>query len=186
MIQSKDEFARIWKKEPSELTQLDNFIFLLINKVHSKLEKEFFQELENNAYKLDAEQLNELTVQLGDGLHFFYEQICFGKGCSLGCPNKLDLAFSKKEEDTQLQIIKQEFDGNAAACKSRKECLQQDLMNYVIKDNLIDFYSYTIDLECSEEEPQIMHLANFILPIIMRFTMEHGSSYLKEPFQKIA
>ena len=185
MINSKEEFARIWKKEPKDLSHLDYFIFLLINELDNLLHKEYFDKNSNsNNYHLNAEQISELVVQLGDGLHFFYEQICFGKGCSLGCPNKLDTPFTKREDDVRLVIINQEFDGNAEACASREDCFKHDLMNYVVKDTLIDFYTYFINIETTEEEPVLLNMATFIVGIIIRFTIERGSEFLNEPYKK--
>lgn len=187
MIQTKEEFARIWKKNPADLNHLDHFTFLLINTIYTQLETEYFrQKLTLPQYQLSPDQISELVLQLGDGLHFFYEQMCFGKGCSLGCPNKLDLAFSKGEEAARQQIIKQEFDGDSKACRSRKDCLQHDLMNYVVKDNLLDFYNYSMNIVCTEDEPQIIHIAEYIVAIIMRFSSDNGSVYLKQPFKKTA
>jgi len=184
MIKSKEEFARIWKKEARELSQLDYFIFLLINELDTRLNEEYFKnKLISSDYILDDRQVAELVVQLGDGLHFFYEQICFGKGCSLGCPNKLDLPFSKNEDPVRLVIIEQEFDGKAEACASREDCFKHDLMNYVVKDTLIDFYTYFMEMEIDEDNKDLYKIAAYLVNTIINFTVRHGSKLLNEPYK---
>lgn len=185
MIQSKEEFARIWKKDSKSLLQLDLFIFHLINELSRQLQTEYFsKQSQDDSYYLNPDQVSELTVQMGDALHFFYEQMCFGKGCSLGCPNKMDKPFSKRENDILFEIIEREFDGNAKACASREDCLRHDLMNYVVKDTLLDFYTYFMEQECGEEDTQLKEMADFVVKILMHFTMTRGSEFLKEPYKE--
>jgi hypothetical protein len=185
MIKSAEEFALIWKKETNELTQLNYFIFLLINELDSMLNKNYFdQKVSSDIFQLNAQQISDLVIQLGDGLQFFYNQMCFGNGCSLECPNKMDTPFSKKENKIKLEIIKREFDGNAKACASREDCLHHDLMSYVVTDTLSDYYTYDMNLETTEVEPAIINMATFILGIIIQFTKERGTELLKEPYKK--
>jgi len=187
MISSTEEFAQVWKKPANELTRLDYFIFLLINEMDSQLRKSYFnQDTDFKEYNLNTQNISELVLQLGDSLHFFYEQMCFGDGCSLGCPNKLDKPFSEKEDDVRLEIIKQEFGGKKEACSSRDDCLRHDLMSYVAVDTLLDFYNYNMNLVCEEKDPAIVKLAAFIVNIIIRFTTERGSELLKEPYKNAA
>lgn len=181
-----EEFARIWKKDPKDLSQLDYFIFLLINDLDSQLQKGYFAKNPTpENYKLNADQISELAVQLGDGLQFFYEQICFGKGCSLGCPNKLDKPFTKSEDNVRLVIINEEFNGVAESCASREDCFRHDLMNYVVKDTLIDFYTYFENVETNEDDPVLLNMATFIVGIIIRFTTTQGGKLLSEPDKKV-
>lgn len=184
MIATKKEFAQIWKKESDELTRLDYFIFLLINELDLLLNNENSSGIfASGKYRLNQPQIADLALQLGDGLQFFYEQMCYGNGCSLGCPNKLNIPFSKNEDDLKFEIIKQEFNGNADACKSREDCLRHDLMNYVVKDTLADFYGYNMNMEISEEDPLLLSMADFIVTVIIRFTIDRGSELLKEPYK---
>ncbi len=185
MIASTEEFARIWEKEPNELTQLDHFIFLLINEMSLQLYKEYFSRKSiSQNYYLNRQQISELAVQLADGLQFFYEQMCFGSGCSLGCPHKLDTPFSKNEDEARLHIINNEFGGNAEACTSRLDCLKHDLMNYVVNETLTDYYTHYMNIETTEKEPMLIDMGNFIVEIIIRFTIEQGPKLLEEPFKK--
>jgi len=185
MIHSKEEFARIWKKEPAELSQLDYFAFKLINHLERQLSEDYFSvNGHSEEYNLNPSQVSELAVQLTDGLQFFFEQICFGKGCALGCPNKLDTPFSEMEDETRFEIIETEFQGNAAACKTREDCFKHDLVNYVIKDTIIDFLIYFTNTEYKEDDPEITRLANFLSDTIVAFTVQQGPGLLKEPFKK--
>jgi len=183
MISSKEEFARIWKKEANELSQLDFFTYQLINKLDTLLTNEYFKKNPPDEYHLKPDEIDELVVQLADGLQFFYEQICFGKGCSLGCPNKLDTPFSEMEDDVRLAIIEQEFAGNGRACASREDCFRHDLTNYVVKDTLVDFYTYFVKIEIDEDNPELKKMAHFIVENIVKFTIKNGAELLKEPYK---
>ncbi len=184
MINSKEEFAQIWKKEPKELHYLDYFIFLLINELDSLLQSEYFQnKSEPGKYHLNKQEVSDLALQLGDGLKFFYEQICFGSGCSLGCPNKLDKPFTKNEEDVRLEIRNVEFDGSNESCSSRDKCLQHDLLNYVALDTITDFYTYDMNLVSEVKDKEIVKLASFVVKIIVRLTIERGAELLKDPYK---
>ena len=185
MIKTTEEFARIWGKEPKELTQLDYFIFLLINEMSLQLQKDFFdQKSASGNYHLNGSQISELVVQVADGLQFFYEQMCFGSGCSLGCPHKLNKPFSQNEDEARLHIINNEFAGKAEACVNRVDCLKHDLVNYVVKDTLTDYYNYYINIETTEDEPLLINMGMSIVEIITRFTIERGPELLKEPYKK--
>ena len=185
MIQSKEEFAKIWKKEPTDLSQLDFFMYQLINELHAELQNDFFTESNHKEkYNLQSQQISELVVQLVDNVQFFFEQICFGKGCSLGCPNKLDKPFSEMEDEVRLEIIETEFKGNPAACRNRGDCFKHDLTSYVIKDTIIDFYSHFTGMHYQEDNPGIIEFADFIANTIIAFTLEQGPQLLKEPHRK--
>lgn len=181
MINSVDEFAKIWKKQTKELTQLDYFIFLLINELILLLQKEYDRKSFPVSYRLNSQQITELVVQLADGLHFFYEQICFGRGCSLGCPNKLDTSFSKKEEKVRFEIVKREFNGNPDACRGRKDCLRHDLMDYVVKDNLLDYYTFFMNIKSTEDDTVLNNISHIIVDCIINYTSKNGNTLLKEP-----
>jgi hypothetical protein len=186
MIQSREEFARIWKKESAELSQLDYFSFKLINNIEKQLVDFYFiANGHSEEFLLNPSQISEMVVQLVDSLQFFIEQICFGNGCALGCPNKLNTPFSEMEDEVRLEIIEQEFKGNADACRSRRDCFKHDLMNYVIKDTLIDYYCYFAYRDYSEDNPELNNLAAFIVDVVIKFTLENGPVLLKEP-HKIA
>ena len=183
MINSTAEFARIWEKETDELTQLDYFIFLLINEMISKLDKEFFKSASSKSdFHLNSTHISELSVQVADSLQFFYTQMCFGSGCSLGCPNNLNKPFSKNEEEARIHIINSEFGGNSEACSKREDCLTHDLNDYVISDTISDYYSHYLNCEIAEDDPFLEKLSVFIVEIIIRFTQERGPELLKEPF----
>ena len=184
MIHSKEEFAKIWKKETVDLSQLDFFMYQLINKLDSELNGFFTEDKQKEEYSLQAHQISELVVQLVDNLQFFLDQICFGKGCSLGCPNKLDTPFTEMEDETRFDIIEKEFKGNPAACRNRADCYKHDIINYVIKDTIIDFYSHFSGIHFQEDNPAINKLADFIADSIIELTLAQGPQLLKEPYRK--
>ncbi len=175
------EFINNWEKEVYELTQLDYFIYLLINEIGAALENDYMAgRPAENAMRLDKQEIASLAFALGDSLYTFLDKNCFG-ACSLGCPNKLSKPFTQKEEAIRAGIAMREFDGNPMHCRSREECLFHDVMSYVIVDVLIDFYNYELVVEVDENDPEISKLALFIMDSILAFTHKNGPLLLKMP-----
>ena len=125
---SAKEFVNSWEKEVYELTNLDYFIYLLINNIGGLLENDFFADYDQkDHFYLNSEEISALSFNIGDSLQLFLEKNCFGS-CNLGCPNKLKQPFSEKDDEIRIKFVSTEFDGLAASCVSREDCLYHDVI----------------------------------------------------------
>ena len=130
---------------------------------------------------LNTDEILGLSFNIGDGLQFFFEKMCFGEGCALGCPNKMDKPFLKSENETRIQIINSEFDGLFEACVSRQDCLSHDVLNYVASDTIQDYYNYDKNIILDEKDREFLKLADIIKHFVVNFTNTNGSTILKKP-----
>lgn len=175
------EFINNWEKEMYELTQLDYFIYLLINDLGASIEQDFMPGRSiDDVLLLDNREIASLAFAIGDGLNTFLEKNCFG-ACSLGCPNKLAKPFSPKDEEVRAAISVREFAGKTDHCTSREECLFHDVMSYVVVDVLIDFYNYELVVEIDDNDPKLNTLSLFIMESILKFTEKNGPLILRKP-----
>ncbi|RMH60449.1 MAG: hypothetical protein D6677_13685 [Calditrichaeota bacterium] len=175
------EFVDSWEKEIYELTHLDYFTYLLINELSSSLENDYFKKLpDDSAMLLHTHEITALSFSIADNLQSFLEKNCFG-GCSLGCPNKLSKPFTEEENKKRVEFINMEFDGKAADCNSREECLYYDIMTYVATDTLLDFYNFEIGLHLGEDDPPLKSISSFVAKTIIRFIYKQGREWLTSP-----
>jgi len=174
------EFVDSWEKEIYELNNMDYFIFLLINEVASAVEKQFFSRLSHSdPFFLQSDEIGTLAFSVGDALQLFFEKNCFG-ACPLNCPLKLDEKISPELIRLRVGIL---TDNNLGMqpCRSREECLYFDILNYVVLDTLLDFYSYEVSLTLNEENVRVMELAENVMKVILSFIRLKANKYLKEP-----
>lgn len=175
------EFVNSWEKEVYELTHMDYFIYLLINELSGKLEKDFYPDFNiNEPFRLSLDELANLAFNIGDGLQAFLDKNCFN-GCSLGCPNKLHKPFAANEDEIRAHFVTREFDGFMASCDNREDCLYHDIKIYVVADVLLDFYNYEMGIILHEKDRKLNNLLEFIMKQIMQFTRLNGPILLATP-----
>jgi len=178
---SAHEFVKCWEKEIYELTQLDYFIFILINRLGAEMESEYFTQVDSeDVLYLSSEEIAGLAFNIGDSLQLFFEKNCFGT-CTLGCPNKLDQPFDKKEQKIRAEIIGSEFSDQEKSCDDRESCLYNDIMNYVVLDSLIDYYNYEMGVILHEKDKNLSQLAVFIMDSVIRIIRVNGKHLLQSP-----
>ena len=178
---SAKEFVSSWEKEIYELTNLDYFIYLLINELGSRLEHDFFPQIDDeDLFYLKNEEIAAISFNIGDGLQLFLDKNCFN-GCSLGCPNKLNKPFSRQEDQIRIDFVTTEFDGLTASCTNREDCLYHDVMNYVVLDALLDFYNYEMGVILHEKDRKLNKLATFIMEYVIQFIYRNGEKLLSNP-----
>lgn len=178
---SAKEFVSSWEKEIYELTNLDYFIYLLINEIGAALEHDFFPQIDSeDLFYLKNDEIAAVAFNIGDGLQLFLDKNCFN-GCSLGCPNKLSKPFSKKDDQVRIDFVTTEFDGITASCTNREDCLYHDVMNYVVIDALLDFYNYEMGVILHEKDRKLNRLATFIMDYIIHFIYRNGERLLSNP-----
>lgn len=178
---SVKEFVSSWEKEIYELTNLDYFIYLLINELGATLEHDFFPQIDQeDLFYLKNDEIAAIAFNIGDGLQLFLDKNCFN-GCSLGCPNKLTKPFSKKDDRIRIDFVTTEFDGIAASCTNREDCLYHDVMNYVVIDALLDFYNYEMGVILHEKDRKLNRLATFIMDYVIKFIYRNGEHLLSNP-----
>ena len=56
-----------------------------------------------------------------------------------------------------------------------------DIVNYVIKDTLIDFYNYQKGIQLEEEDSNIRILTKNIGDVVLSFTSAYGATILQNP-----
>ncbi len=179
------EFVESWDKELYELNNLDFFIYLMINHLGNQLEKRFFtHERRLIQYYLDFDQIGTLCFNLGDEFEFFLQENCLGS-CNLNCPRDLDSIINLKtvkldEKHSRKLALVQAFLSNEV---EKEQFLRIDLMNYVILDTLIQFYSEEFQVELSEDDLFLHELAEFIEDSIIEFMRLEGQSLLHKPFE---
>ncbi|GAB4379090.1 MAG: hypothetical protein Kow0042_28120 [Calditrichia bacterium] len=179
------EFVESWDKELYELNNLDFFIYQLINHLGNQLEKRFFvhDRLKSVLY-LDFENLGTLCFNIGDAFELFLKDNCFGT-CPLNCPRDLD-----KKVDLDETIIEEKLKRKLQTLQSfmagqldKEQCLRVDLMNSVILDTLIQYYTEVFQLEIAEDDFSLLELGEFIEDVIIEFIRVEGQPYLNQPFE---
>jgi hypothetical protein len=174
------EFIESWDKEIYELTNLDFFIFQTINHLGNQIEKRFFiNERSNSLLKLSFDDIGTLCFNLGDSLEFFLQDNCFGN-CNLNCPLDLDSAVNLRllDSDENMQRRLAVFKSIALDKIVKEQCMRVHLMNHVILDTLIHFYTEEIEIEVNEEDIEIIEFADFIESVIVDFIRHEGQSLL--------
>lgn len=177
---SAREFVDSWEKEIYELSNLDYFIYLLINELASGIEKQYFGRLKrSHPLFLESDEIGTLSLNLSDSIQNFLENNCF-LGCSLNCPLKLDQQVNS--HNINFRFFSGEDDGpKPELFKVREDLLYFDLVNYVVSDALIDFYSFELEIEINLTDKALLELTEVIMNIVMDFFRKNGRSYLKEP-----
>ncbi len=175
---SAREFIDSWEKEIYELTQLDFFVFLLINELASDLESRHFSKFSaQDTLFLNSEEIGALSFNIGDATQLFFEKNCFGS-CTLHCPAQPNALIQPEE------VILKEDDFptgqfSAKSCNTKDECLQADLLNYVVLDSLLDFYNYELGVILKEDDGKLLETAEFILETIMNAVRREGAKWLQ-------
>ena len=65
--------------------------------------------------------------------------------------------------------------------QTKEQCLSSDILNYVILDSLLDFYNYELGIILTENDNDLLDLAEFNLNVIIQFIRLKGQRYLKTP-----
>lgn len=178
------EFVESWDKELYELNNLDFFIFLMINHLGNQLDKQFFVEHRQHSHLfLNFEHLGTICFNIGDSFEYFLEENCLGS-CPINClrdlDGQVDIIEGKIEEKIKhkLELLQSFMVGKL----DKEQCLRIDLMNQVILDSLLQFYSEEFDIEFEENDLTLLELSEFIENVIVDFIRFEGQSLLKRPF----
>ncbi len=178
------EFIESWDKELYELNNLDFFVFLMINHLGNQLEKRFFIESRRQSdLFLEFDQIGTLCFNLGDSFEYFLEENCLGS-CPINCLRDLDGQINsdamKLEEKIKrkLEILQSFLVGKL----DKEQCLRIDLMNHVILDTLLQFYSEELNMEFDENNLILLELAEFIEDVILYYIRFEGQPLLNKPF----
>jgi len=177
------EFIESWDKEFYEFNNLDFFIFLLINHLGNQLEKRFFIEHRRQSrLNLDFDQIGTVCFNLCDSLEYFLEENCF-RSCPINCVRDLEGTIDKSQLQAnekikrKLELIQSFMVGNL----DKEQCLRLDLMNHVILDSLLQFYSEELNIEFEENDLILLELAEFVENVILEFIRFEGQPLLHKP-----
>jgi hypothetical protein len=180
---SAREFVESWDKEIYELTNLDFFIYLMINHLGNQLEKRFFiRERYNSTLYLSFEDIGTLSFNLGDSIEYFLKDNCF-ENCPLKCPVDLNTQICLQEFKNDEFLQKRLFSLNAFSTEIvfKEQCMRVHFMNHVILDTLLNFYNEDLNLELEKENLEVMEMADFIENGMVEFIRNQGQSLLKRP-----
>ena len=180
------EFVESWDKEIYQLTNLDFFIYLLINHIGNRLERQFFTpDKQDSPFYLDFDLLGSLCFNIGDNLEIFFKENCFGK-CTLNCPLDMDTLLNRdhlpQDNDfvTKRVNLLAEYLGNDLV---KENFLRMDLMNFVLLDTLAHFYNEELGLDVEEDDIHVLSLAEFIGTVIIQFIRIEGQGLLRNPHE---
>lgn len=178
---SVHEFVESWEKEVYELTNMDYFIFLLINNLAGEIENNYLSKLnDTNLLRLHSEEAGTLSFNLGDGLQMFFEEFCF-ESCGLGCPLHLQDSLSKKEEIERQEVFAETPEMHNKSCRTKTKCLYSELFLFVVKDTLLDFYQFEKGFILDESDPAFIKFSDFIIKNILETIRKQGQELLKNP-----
>jgi len=166
-------FIGALKKEIYELTNLDYFTYLLVNELAGNLKKEYLRPAGGLAPFLSEPALCEkLAFTISVNLEEFFENYCFG-ACEMGCPVKPDEAVT-----STFKILAIQSGGSEKYCQNKLQCLQSDILNYILIDSLVDFFKYEANKIYSEKDTVIVELAGFLLNRVISFILHEGQNLL--------
>ncbi len=178
------EFIESWDKELYELNNLDFFMFLIINHLGNQLEKRYFTDQRRQTQLfLDFEQIGTLCFNVGDSFEYFLEENCLGT-CPIDCPRDLDGEIDStavKLEDRikrKLELLQSFLIGNL----DKEQCFRIDIMNHVVLDTLLQFYSDELEMEFEENDIALLELAEFMENVMLEFIRFEGQTLLNKPF----
>ena len=179
---SAREFLESWDKEIYEMTNLDLFIYLMVNHLGNQLEKRFFvRQRQNSPFYLDFDNIGTLCFNLGDSFEYFLEEEQFGR-YNVNYMWELDIPrdLREKEEKAAARRKKglQHFLSEGIL---REQSFRVELMENVILDTLIQFYYDEMGLEIDDDEIEIIELADFVEDIMIEFIRQEGQSLLQRP-----
>lgn len=174
------EFVESWDKEIYKLTNLDYFIYLMVNHLGNQLEKRFFvQSRQNSRLALSFESIGTLCFNIGDSFEYFLEEDCFGR-YSVDYriePEAKNETVERNREVTQQRIKSLQSLVNDGFIKEQN--FRVDLMEYVVMDTLLQFYYEEIGIEFGEDDLEIMELADFIEDVIITYIRSEGRTLLQ-------
>ncbi len=110
----------------------------------------------------------EMNERHPNRIKYFLEENCFGS-CPINCIRDLDGIIDQtrlqgdKKIRRKLELIQSFLVGNL----DKEQCLRLDLMNHVILDSLLQFYSEEMSIEFEENDIILLELAEFIENVIL-------------------
>ena len=177
---SVHEFVDSWEKEVYELTNLDYFIFLLINNLAGEIETNYLSKLhETNLLRLHSEEAGTLSFNIGDSLQMFFEEYCFGS-CGLNCPLQLQDSLSE-DEQSERRMVFADAPVPKTACRTKSQCLYLEISTFVVKDTLLDFYQFEKGFVLDEKDPNFIKFSDFIIKNILDTIKKQGQALLQNP-----
>ncbi len=174
------EFVESWDKELYKLTNLDYFIYLMINHMGNQLDKRFFNAPQNDSkLLLSFESIGTLCFNIGDSFEYFLEEDSLGR---YSVDYRVDKEMSGEVLDRNSEVTHRRLKSLQALLSHgyfKEHSFRADLMEYVIIDTLLQFYYEEIGIEFGDEDMEIMALAEYIEDTMIRFIRAEGKSLLQ-------
>lgn len=158
------EFISSWEKKWKELTKLDFFIYRTINNLIKEL-IDYFQWYDEE----DKEDLRILGFLIGDHLEAFLTSECFGE-CPLKCPVQLQEVAKLSDIPSNIPLFKKKSrQMSFLEDRNKKEILHKHILNFVVKDTLIDFVRFDENQMIFKPHSVFRAFINKATDIIIRF-----------------
>jgi len=178
---SVHEFVDSWEKEVYELTNLDYFVYLLINELAGAVETGFLSRRNSGDYlQLHSEDIGTLAFNIGDSLQEFLELNCFGT-CSLRCPLRMAERPDVGEMEERNRLLFDPLPRKDTLCKSKEQCLFFDIKKWVVVDTLLDFYQFDKGMVIEDNDKSLLLFADFISHLIVENFKKQNSRLLLQP-----
>lgn len=179
---SAREFLESWDKEIYEMTNLDFFIYLMVNHLGNQLEKRFFvRERQNSPLYLNFENIGTLCFNLGDSFEYFLEEEHLGQS-NVNHIWELDtLNDLRKKEEKSASRKRKGLKSFLSEGILKEQSFRVELMENVILDTAMQFYYDEMGVEIDDDEIEIIELADFIEDMMIEFIRQEGQTLLKRP-----
>lgn|GEM_PF-5553137 len=179
---SAREFVESWDKEVYELTNLDYFIYLMINHLAHQLEKRFFIETRSDSgLFIDNENIGTLCFNIGDSFECFVEENGYGDFRLNHILDSNNSAMPAKKDGEPLQKRLNSLRSFLTEGIIREKNFRIELMDHVILDTLLQFYFEEVGVEIDEEDFEIIELADFVEDILVEYIRKEGHALLDRP-----
>lgn len=179
---SAREFLESWDKEIYETTNLDYFIFLMINHLGNQLERRFF--LPRGAdfrLKLDFDALGSLCFMLGDNFDAFLDENFESSDYRLSSRIS-DFADGNTESD-EKRIAEREKRIRALA---KDEMIFSglvspvDILHHSVLEALQQFYEEEKSIVFDDDDLDVIELAEFVVDEMVMFVRQELNSLLRK------
>ncbi len=177
---SAREFLESWDKEIYELTNLDYFIYLMVNHIGNQLDKRFFtNERSHSPLYLEFDSLGNLCFNIGDSFEFFLEEDYLESSSSALQLSNLDYSQEGQEGEDELPHWRVDMINALLKENIHDQRRRLELMQNAVFDTLIQFYYEEIGIEIDEDNLELLELAEFIVDVMFDFIHAEGKTLLE-------
>ena len=176
---SAREFVESWDKEIYKLTNLDFFIYLMVNQLGNELDHHFLMnQRKQSPLALSFESIGTLCFSIGDSFECFLEEEKQGR-YTVDYRMEKDIQGETIEHNGRVHRRIKNLQSLITKGYFSEQSFRADLMEYVIIDTLLQFYYEEIGIEFDDEDLEIMELADFIEEAMIDFIRTEGQTLIR-------